>query len=84
MKNTKSIYLLLALTALLITALMGPQAALACPGCAQSIAEDGGFEGLVAIYSLLAGMPMVIVGSITVGIMIMKGKNEPNSNDDKE
>ena len=42
----------------------------ACPGCAQAIAESGGSGGLIAIYSVLAGMPFLIIGSILIGILI--------------
>ena len=42
----------------------------ACPGCTQAIAESGGYGGLIAIYSLLAGMPFLIIGSIIAGILI--------------
>ena len=44
--------------------------AYACPGCTQAIAESGGYGGLIAIYSLLAGMPFLIIGSIIAGIVI--------------
>jgi len=42
----------------------------ACPGCTQAIAGSGGYGGLIAIYSLLAGMPFLIIGSIIAGIVI--------------
>ena len=42
----------------------------ACPGCTQAIADSGGYGGLIAIYSLLAGMPFLIIGSIIAGIVI--------------
>jgi len=42
----------------------------ACPGCTQAIAESGGYGGLIAIYSLLAGMPFLIIGSIIAAVVI--------------
>ena len=42
----------------------------ACPGCTQAIADSGGYGGLIAIYSLLAGMPFLIIGSIIAAILI--------------
>ena len=56
-----------------------PSAIYACPGCAQAIAESGGGNGLIAIYSILAGMPFLIIGSIIVGFIIMKRKSFPNT-----
>lgn len=53
--------------------------AYACPGCSQAIAESGGTNGLIAIYSLLAGMPFLIIGSIIVGVVYSNRKvNESN------
>ena len=60
---------------------IAPSVLLACPGCAQAIAESGGTSGLIAIYSLLAGMPFLIIGSIALSIVIMKRKSdEENDN----
>ena len=42
----------------------------ACPGCAQAIAGSGGSDGLIAIYSILVGMPFLIISSIIAGIAI--------------
>ncbi len=53
----------------------------ACPGCTQAIAESGGYGGLIAIYSLLAGMPFLIIGSIIAGIVITNRRaNEAAAN----
>lgn len=53
----------------------------ACPGCSQAIAESGGTGGLIAIYSLLAGMPFLIIGSIIAGILYSnRNTNEANEN----
>ena len=53
----------------------------ACPGCSQAIAESGGTGGLIAIYSLLAGMPFLIIGSIIAGIVYSnRNTNEANEN----
>ena len=53
----------------------------ACPGCTQAIAESGGTGGLIAIYSLLAGMPFLIIGSIIAGIVYSnRNTNEANEN----
>ena len=53
----------------------------ACPGCTKAIAESGGYGGLIAIYSLLAGMPFLIIGSIIAAIMISNRRaNEPGGN----
>lgn len=46
----------------------------ACPGCSLAIAESGGTGGLIAIYSLLAGMPFLIIGSIIAGILYSNRK----------
>ena len=55
--------------------------AYACPGCSQAIAESGGYGGLIAIYSLLAGMPFLIIGSIIAGIVYSNRKvNDQNEN----
>ncbi len=55
--------------------------AYACPGCTQAIAESGGSGGLIAIYSLLAGMPLIIIGSIIAGILISNRRaNEVKNN----
>ncbi len=55
--------------------------AYACPGCAQAIAESGGYGGLIAIYSLLAGMPFLIIGSIIAVILISNRRvNEAEGN----
>ena len=53
----------------------------ACPGCSQAIAESGGYSGLIVIYSLLAGMPFLIIGSIIAGILISNRRaNEADGN----
>jgi len=53
----------------------------ACPGCSQAIAESGGYGGLIAIYSLLVGMPFLIIGSIIAGIVYSNRKaDETNEN----
>ena len=55
--------------------------AYACPGCAQAITGSGGSDGLVAIYTLLAGMPFLIIGSIIAGIVISNRRtDEKNKN----
>ncbi|MCH8929020.1 MAG: hypothetical protein IIB39_09940 [Candidatus Marinimicrobia bacterium] len=59
--------------------LITPSAIYACPGCAQAIAESGGSNGIIAIYSILAGMPFLIIGSVIVGFIIMKRKSSPNT-----
>ena len=53
----------------------------ACPGCSQAIAESGGAGGLIAIYTVLAGMPFLIIGSIIAGIVYSNRKaNDANEN----
>ncbi len=53
----------------------------ACPGCSQAIAGSGGQSGLIAIYSLLVGMPFLIIGSIITGIVITNRRaNEADEN----
>jgi len=53
----------------------------ACPGCTQAIAETSGYGGLIAIYSLLAGMPFLIIGSIIAGVVIANRRtNEAAAN----
>ena len=61
-----------------------PSAIYACPGCAQAIADSGGSYGLIAIYSILAGMPFLIIGSIIIGFIIMKRKSSPNISEQTE
>lgn len=70
--NGKFILLLFLLT------FTAPSVLYACPGCAQAIADSGGTSGLIAIYSLLAGMPFLIIGSIALSIVIMKRKSSEN------
>lgn len=70
--NGKFILLLFLLT------FTAPSVLYACPGCAQAIADSGGASGLIAIYSLLAGMPFLIIGSIALSIVIMKRKSSEN------
>ena len=53
----------------------------ACPGCTQAIAESGGTGGLIAIYSLLAGMPFLIIGSIIAGIVYSNRKSNDGNED---
>lgn len=53
----------------------------ACPGCSQAIAESGGTGGLIAIYSLLAGMPFLIIGSIIAGIVYSNRKSNDGNED---
>lgn len=53
----------------------------ACPGCSQAIAESGGTGGLIAIYSLLAGMPFLIIGSIIAGIVYSNRKSNEGNED---
>ena len=53
----------------------------ACPGCSQAIAESGGTGGLIAIYSLLAGMPFLIIGSIIAGILYSNRKSNDGNED---
>ena len=66
---------------LFLLSFIAPSVLYACPGCAQAIAESGGTNGLIAIYSLLAGMPFLIIGSIALSIVIMKHKSdEENDN----
>lgn len=61
--------------------LMKSSIAYACPGCSQSIAGSDGQAGLIAIYSLLAGMPFLIIGSIIAGIVITNRRaNEADEN----
>ena len=52
-----------------------------CPGCTQAIAESGGTGGLIAIYSLLAGMPFLIIGSIIAGIVYSNRKSNDGNED---
>jgi len=58
--------------------LVSPSSIHACPGCAQAIAESGGSYGIIAIYSILAGMPFLIIGSIIIGFIILKRKSSLN------
>ena len=53
----------------------------ACPGCTQVIAESGVTGGLIAIYSLLAGMPFLIIGSIIAGIVYSNRKSNDGNED---
>ncbi len=55
--------------------LFNTSAIYACPGCGQAIDESGGSNGIIAIYSILAGMPFLIIGSVLVGFIIMKRKS---------
>lgn len=74
--NGKFILLLFLLT------FTAPSVLYACPGCAQAIAESGGASGLIAIYSLLTGMPFLIIGSIVLSIIIMKRKSAEDQDHD--
>ena len=66
---------------LFLLSFIAPSVLYACPGCAQAIAESGGTSGLIVIYSLLTGMPFLIIGSIVLSIVIMKRKSgEENNN----
>jgi len=55
--------------------LLTPTSIYACPGCGQAIDGSGASNGIIAIYSILAGMPFLIIGSILVGFIIMKRKS---------
>ncbi len=63
----------------LILWLFTPTAIYACPGCGQAIDGSGASNGIIAIYSILAGMPFLIIGSIIVGFIIMKRKSFPST-----
>ena len=58
--------------------LFAPTAIVACPGCGQAIDGSGASNGIIAIYSILAGMPFLIIGSILLGFVIMKRKSSKN------
>ena len=64
--------------------LFAPTAIFACPGCGQAIDGSGASNGIIAIYSILAGMPFLIIGSIIVGFIIMKRKSSPNISEQTE
>ena len=55
--------------------LFTPTAIYACPGCGPANDGSGASNGIIAIYSILAGMPFLIIGSILVGFIIMKRKS---------
>ena len=74
--NGKFILILLLLTFTV------PSVLYACPGCAKAIADSGGASGLIVIYSLLAGMPFLIIGSIALSIVIMKRKSTEDQDRD--
>lgn len=58
--------------------LFAPTAIFACPGCGQALDGSGASNGIIAIYSILAGMPFLIIGSIIVGFVIMNRKSSQN------
>ena len=64
--------------------LFAPTAIFACPGCGQAIDGSGASNGIIAIYSILAGMPFLIIGSILVGFMIMKRRSSQNITEQTE
>ena len=57
-----------------------PELLHACPGCAQAISESGGEGGIIAIYAILSGMPILIIGTIIAGIVFLKRESD-NVND---
>lgn len=58
--------------------LFAPTAIFACPGCGQALDGSGASNGIIAIYSILAGMPFLIIGSILVGFIILNRKSSKN------
>ncbi len=58
--------------------LFAPTAIFACPGCGQALDGSGASNGIIAIYTILAGMPFLIIGSIIVGFIIMNRKSTRN------
>ena len=60
------------------------EALFACPGCSKSIAESGGLDGAMAVYTVLASMPFVLIGSVIAGIIFNKRKNDKKSLNSEE
>jgi len=58
--------------------LFAPTAIFACPGCGQALDGSGASNGIIAIYTILAGMPFLIIGSILVGFIILNRKSSKN------
>ncbi len=61
---------------MIATIFLFSEALFACPACGKSIAESGGLDGALAVYTILAGMPFILIGSVIAGIIFNKRKND--------